>query len=266
MEQAMGVARARQAWELAVREAGVVSGDPPPEELLSIAEVLERGGPPLPVFGKSLRVRLETYLELLGRHGVAGPEDDAGASRSMPDVLRDHERLLEIQELGLLSPEVNAVLRDYAECASERLELPVSLISVVLDEAQHFAAQRGLTDWLEDVGGTPVEWSFCRLAVAFHDDFVVEDATTHEAVKDNPLVKYDGIRCYAGVPLITQRGHCVGTLCVIGTEPRRFSSEDIEVLRSLASEAMHRIEARAAARNSEAPRRVERPHCGGGAM
>jgi GAF domain-containing protein len=52
------------------------------------------------------------------------------------------------------------------------------------------------------------------------------------------------VRCYAGIPLVTSTGHTLGTLCVIGSEPRSFSEADLDTLRSLAKTAIERIEAR----------------------
>jgi len=52
------------------------------------------------------------------------------------------------------------------------------------------------------------------------------------------------VRCYAGVPLISARGHVLGNLCVVGLEARAFSDDDVAVLRSLAAEAVRRIELR----------------------
>jgi GAF domain-containing protein len=92
--------------------------------------------------------------------------------------------------------------------------------------------------------GTPVEWSFCALAVASGEPFVVEDATTHPLTRDNPLVAHEGIRCYAGIPLVSSRGHALGTLCVIGKESRTFSDADLDALRELAEKAVRRIEER----------------------
>ena len=69
-------------------------------------------------------------------------------------------------------------------------------------------------------------------------------ASTHPLTRDAPLVEEDGIRCYAGVPLITSEGHAIGTVCAIGTVPRPFPEEDLAILQELAAEAMARIEAR----------------------
>ncbi|HSU13882.1 GAF domain-containing protein [Longimicrobium sp.] len=159
-------------------------------------------------------------------------------------ALAEAGRLQEIVDLDLLTPEVDAILQQTAEEAAARLGLPMSMVTVVLDEAQFFAAHHGLTGWMAESRGTPVEWSFCANAVASREPFVVEDATTHPTVRDNPLVANDGIRCYAGIPLVSTRGHALGTLCVIGTEARTFSDADLDVLRGLAHRAVDRIEAR----------------------
>jgi GAF domain-containing protein len=97
------------------------------------------------------------------------------------------------------------------------------------------------------VQGTPIEWSFCRFPVAERVPFVVEDAEVHPRVQDNPMVKRDGLRCYAGVPLVTAFGAAVGTLCVAGPDPHVFSDADVETLRGLADRVMAYLEERASA-------------------
>ena len=165
-----------------------------------------------------------------------------------PDPLFDAGRLQEIVELDLLSEEVDPILDDVAARAAAGLGLPVSLVSVVLDEALHVAAAHGIDGlWLADTRGHPVEWSFCATSVRTRDAFVVEDAATHPYHRTNPLVTQDGVRCYAGVPLISSRGFVLGNLCVVGLEERTFSEDDLALLRRLAAEAVARIEARRAA-------------------
>ena len=160
------------------------------------------------------------------------------------DVLRDPARLAEIAALGLTAPEVDAILQQTVEEAAVALHLPTALVSVVMGEAQYFAAEHGLTGWMAEAHGTPVEWSFCANAVQSGEPFVVEDATVHPLVKDNPLVRLENLRCYAGIPLITANGHTLGTLCVIGYEARSFTEAELDVLRGLAKKAIERIEAR----------------------
>jgi GAF domain-containing protein len=161
------------------------------------------------------------------------------------DPLYDEARLREIIDLDLLAPDVDPLLADVATEAAERLGLPVSLISVVLDEALHVAGFHGPEGlWLDETRGHPVEWSFCATSVRTRDAFVVENAEVHPEHQTNPLVTQDGVRCYAGVPMISSRGYVLGNLCVVGLEQRPFSEADVAVLRDLAAEAVRRIEQR----------------------
>jgi GAF domain-containing protein len=161
------------------------------------------------------------------------------------DPLHDVARLQEIADLGLLSPDIDPILQDIASRAAARLQMPVSLVSVVLDEALHVAGSHGIDGlWLGETRGHPVEWSFCATSVRTRDAFVVESATEHPEHRVNPLVTQDGVRCYAGVPLISSRGHVLGNLCVVGLEERTFAEAEMTALRELAVEAVARIEAR----------------------
>lgn len=115
-------------------------------------------------------------------------------------------------------------------------------------------ARQGRAAWMEaratvrlsgdDVRGTPVEWAFCAHAVDQAAPFVVEDAMRHPLVARNPLVVHEGIRCYAGVRLVTSGGHALSTLCVIGTEPRAFDETALAALRALAARVVAHLEAR----------------------
>lgn len=161
------------------------------------------------------------------------------------DPIHDAERLKEIADLGLLSKDIDPILADVANRAATALGMPVSLVSVVLDEALQVAASHGIGGmWLEDAGGHPVEWSFCATSVRSRDTFIVTDTLTDAYHKANPLVTQDGVRCYAGVPLISSRGFVLGNLCVVGMEERTFSEAEIALLKDLAKEAVRRIEER----------------------
>lgn len=164
---------------------------------------------------------------------------------TVDDPLFDADRLAEIVELELLDTELDPILQDVAARAAEGLGMPVSLVSVVLDEALHVAASHGIDGlWLGDTRGHPVEWSFCATSVRTREPFLVENAETHPYHRTNPLVVQDGVRCYAGVPLISSRGFVLGNLCVVGLEQRTFSEDELVFLRTLAAEAVQRIEER----------------------
>lgn len=164
---------------------------------------------------------------------------------SAHDPVTDAARLAEIVELDLLSGENDPILQDLATQAATRVGVPVSLVSVVLDEALHVAGAHGIEPfWLDETRGHPVEWSFCAASVRTRGPVVIEDAREDEYHRTNPLVTQDGVRCYAGVPLISSRGFVLGNLCVVGLEARSFTADDVEALKALARRAVEHIETR----------------------
>ena len=156
-------------------------------------------------------------------------------------------RLAEVARLGLDRPDADPVLSAAVLAAAGALALPIGLVTIVLDEAQLFLAHTGLDGWMAETHGGPVEWSFCRYAVASQAPFVVEDAQAHPLVRETPPVTLDNLRCYAGMPLVTSRGVAVGTLCVAGEEARTFDAADMETLRMLAADVVAHLEGRAEA-------------------
>lgn len=160
------------------------------------------------------------------------------------DPVQNLERLQEILDLDLLSEEEDEVLQEALAKAAEELDLPIGLVSVVLNGAQYFAARHGLPEWLQEVRGTPLEWSFCVNVVRSEEPFLVEDATEDSRVAGNPLIHEEGIRSYAGVPLRSSKGKVLGSFCVIGDEARTFTPEEVKKLEAWAEDAMARIEKR----------------------
>jgi GAF domain-containing protein len=79
-----------------------------------------------------------------------------------------------------------------------------------------------------------------------HDVMVVEDATKDERFAGNPLVASgpQQIRFYAGSPLLDSGGDALGTVCVIGHEPRSMSDQQKQALRLIANQVQVLLEFR----------------------
>ncbi|KIG13015.1 GGDEF domain protein [Enhygromyxa salina] len=153
-------------------------------------------------------------------------------------------RLEELAALRLGDALDDPIVQSLVDRAADQLQLPVAAVSILLDSAQYFIASRGLEGWIGAAQGTPGEWAFCRHTVDARAPFLVEDAGSHPVVRDNPLVRIDGIRCYLGIPLITSNDHAIGTLCVLGDKTRAFSASEVETLRELAGRVMTNLETR----------------------
>jgi hypothetical protein len=94
--------------------------------------------------------------------------------------------------------------------------------------------------WVKSAAGwprieTPRELAFCNVTIRDDRLFVLEDATQSTQFAANPIVTgATHIRFYAGYPLESPGGERVGTLCLVDTEPRKFSRADASLLRELA--------------------------------
>src|SRR6202012_3287825 len=102
----------------------------------------------------------------------------ARATAMNPDPLLESARLQEVADLGLTSGKADAVVDACVAEAAAALGASTALISVVLADVQHFAAHYGLEGWPAEVGGTPVEWSFCQHVVRQNKAIAVADART----------------------------------------------------------------------------------------
>jgi len=110
----------------------------------------------------------------------------------------------------------NAGLRQITDFAAALCEAPVALINLVEQHRQNFIARSGY-----DAPEGPPETSFCAVAMLEPDIMVVPDATRDPRFADNPQVTgAPHIRFYAGVPLVSDEGVPLGSLCVIDVAPR----------------------------------------------
>ena len=75
------------------------------------------------------------------------------------DPVTDLERLAEIADLDLFSAQAQSRLDEFARQAAARFDLPIGLVTVVLDGAQCFAGKYGVAEWMNETQGTPVEWT-----------------------------------------------------------------------------------------------------------
>tara|TARA_R110000765_G_scaffold116491_3_gene209709 strand:- start:579 stop:1733 length:1155 start_codon:yes stop_codon:yes gene_type:complete len=125
--------------------------------------------------------------------------------------------------------------------AAEICGTPISLISLIDDKRQWFKSHHGL-----DATETPKEYAFCGHAINTPNDvFIVQDARKDERFYDNPLVTGNPhVIFYAGVPLVSEAGLPLGTLCVIDHKPNLLSQSQISSLSALSNQVFNLLELR----------------------
>jgi GAF domain-containing protein len=163
--------------------------------------------------------------------------------QSAPDpLLGDVSRLKALRDTQLLDSAADEAFDRLAKLAAKLLNAPVALISLVDDERQFFKSCVGLAEPWRSARETPLSHSFCRHALNSPEPLVIEDARTHPLVRDNLAIRDLDVAAYAGVPLITSSGHALGTLCVIDHQPRSWTSDQIETLKTLTAAVLSEIE------------------------
>lgn len=143
------------------------------------------------------------------------------------EVSAETARQRALEETGLLDPGSDAVFDDITAFVATTLGVPICLVSLSDGPRQWFKARFGV-----DAREAGREGSLCDYVVSTSQPLVIEDAAADRRFAANPLVTgAPFVRAYAGMPLITESGHALGTLCAIDTAPRRFSDADLAFLR-----------------------------------
>jgi len=238
----------RRVWDESCAVAGVdaESGLLDLRGMERLTAALATRSAPAGLIGRSFAIRVAAFRDIAAQDaGTNAPTWD-WARESMNLLLRTRmpapDRMAEIDRLDVFSGASRQQLDRAAQKAAERLGTSVGLVSIVLDGAQQFAGSHGLTGWMERSGGTPVEWSFCATMVRTAQPYLVPDTSTDVIQRYNPLVAHDGVGSYAGAPLITSKGEVLGSCCVISSEAREYSEQDVAMLQTLADEIVAELE------------------------
>jgi len=154
----------------------------------------------------------------------------------------EQQRMQALREYSVLDTAPEAVYDDIAHVAAGVCDTPIALISLIDGTRNWFKARVGVDDELTE---SPRDISFCGHAILSKEIFEVTDAVMDERFADNPLVAdQPRIRFYAGAPLITPKGHRLGTICAIDVRPRRLSEAQRDTLSALSRLVMRQLERR----------------------
>jgi diguanylate cyclase (GGDEF)-like protein/PAS domain S-box-containing protein len=144
-----------------------------------------------------------------------------------PDHPRELERLELLQRLEILDTPPEMVFDQITRSLTREFDVPIALLSIVDRDRQWFKASVGL-----DLQQTPREESFCAHAILQQQILLVPDTLRDRRFSGNPSVTCEnGIRFYAGAPVVSSSGLPIGSLCVADTRPRTMSAAQLDKLR-----------------------------------
>lgn len=161
---------------------------------------------------------------------------------SLPPVPHNElERIAALHALGVLDTPAEQEFDDLARLAAAICGTPMSSVTLVDVNRQWFKAKFGL-----DGSEAPRDITFCAHAVAQDDLFIVEDAHEDERFRNNPFVTQEpNVRFYAGMPLTTDKGLNLGSLCVLDRVPRNLTDVQRDALQVLSRQVVMHLELRA---------------------
>lgn len=150
----------------------------------------------------------------------------------------ERHRLYTLRQMNLLDTPPSENFDRITRTVSRLFDLPVAAVSLTDAHRQWFKSRIGI-----EQREIPRFGACCSEIADTAETMVIRDLKSSQRYCDGPLAR-GGFRFYAGAPLITRDNVVLGTVCVLGYEPRDASDEEIAGLQDLAGIAMAEIELR----------------------
>lgn len=145
-------------------------------------------------------------------------------------------RLDALQQLNLLDTPASESFDRITRMAAQIFDLPIAAISLTDCDRQWFKSRIGVVE-----SSLPRSDAPCSEVTETADTLVIPDFVDDPFYADSVLGR-QGVRFYAGAPLVTSDGYGLGALCVLGTEPRVATPQELSALTDLAAMVMSQIE------------------------
>lgn len=145
-------------------------------------------------------------------------------------------RLAALHQLDLLDTSPSECFDRITRMAAKLFDLPMSAISLVDADRHWLKSRHGLS-----YTSLPRLKLPCGEIAETSNAVVVPDLLADAHYRDSHLA-VTGMRFYAGAPLVTIDGFCLGAIFVMGVAPRAWSEDDAASLRDLAAMVMAQIE------------------------
>lgn len=152
--------------------------------------------------------------------------------------INDINRLKEVLSFNAIGSEQEVEFDELALMASLVCETPIALISLIDDKKQWYKSKIGI-----EGTETKIEETICQHTILQHELLEIEDASIDYRTKYLPAVdSKNGIKFYAGHPLISNIGEVIGTVCIVDSKPKKLSKSQKQLLSIIANQAMNLLE------------------------
>jgi EAL domain-containing protein (putative c-di-GMP-specific phosphodiesterase class I)/GGDEF domain-containing protein len=145
-------------------------------------------------------------------------------------------RLDALRKLNLLDTPPAEAFDRITRMAAQLFQLPIAAVSLTDSDRQWFKSRVGV-----EHKTIPRMRASCAQVADEGEMLVITDLQADEHYRDS-LLADSGVRFYAGAPLMTNDGYCLGAMCVLGAEPREVSAAERAALKDMAAMVMAQIE------------------------
>ncbi len=155
-----------------------------------------------------------------------------------PEPSNEAERLDFLYSCGILDTPREERFDRITRLAAQFYGADVAFLGFMDDRYQWMKSVRGdgVAPWIER------DRSICQLVIASGEPLVIGDLATDPRLAGHPVVPQLPFRFYAGVPLTTENGAAVASLCILKREPEAAEAFDLAPLGDLGSIAMDELE------------------------
>ena len=165
-----------------------------------------------------------------------------GRRLSFPLPANEAGRIAALRSFEIFDTPPEPAYDEIGELAAQICKCPVGYISFIEDDRVWFKSKYGLPP---DFVGCPREIAFCSTTICGAELVTVPDLRDDLRFSANPFVTGDPhVTFYCSMPLITQEGHALGTLCVMDFQPRQLEFEQAEAMRRLSHQVVSQLELR----------------------
>jgi adenylate cyclase len=152
------------------------------------------------------------------------------------------ERRAALRALDILDSPPETAYDELALLAAQICQCPIGFISFIDDNRRWLKAKYGVPPQVTDA---PRAGAVCSTTICGSEMLVIADMAQDTRFDHATMVVADPhCRFYCGMPLITEEGYALGTLCVWDFEPRKLTFEQMEALRRLSRQVLTLLELR----------------------
>ena len=178
---------------------------------------------------------------------------------SLTPIAREEQRAASLGDLGLMASEATPIFEEATQRAAGFTGAPISILGLTVANELWFKSAVGLstidlTNRLATQRKIALEESFSTYVVDSQQPLSIANALNNNVFTNSILVQHYGIKAYLGVPLITSRGICIGTLEVMDWTAREFDDRDIDHLTLLARWCLGEFERHQMLKRKSVPR------------